>query len=125
MKLRIKGNSVRYRLSRPEVEALPQTGYLEERTDFGPAALVYALRVRPEGSELSAAFKDNKITLYVPEALIRGWAESQVVGFEGHTALEGAGSLHLLLEKDFKCLDRPTEDQSDNYDKLSDNCKPG
>ena len=125
MKLRIKGNSVRYRLNKSEVEALPKTGYLEERTDFGPAALVYALRVRPEGSELSAAFEDNKITLYVPEALIGGWAESQVVGFEAHTALEGAGSLYLLLEKDFKCLDRLTEDQSDNYDELSDNCKTG
>jgi len=32
------------------------------------------------------------------------------VGFENHDA-----GLHLLVEKDFVCLDEVNEDQSDNY----------
>jgi len=33
-------------------------------------------------------------------------------------------SLYLLIEKDFKCLDETTEDQSDNFENPNIACEP-
>ncbi|OJV20213.1 MAG: hypothetical protein BGO21_12630 [Dyadobacter sp. 50-39] len=115
MKIRIYGNSVRFRLSKSEVGKLEEEGYLEETTDFGTAQLSYALQ-KSGGDELKARFEDNKITLDIPVKLLTGWAANNTVGFEGNMPLGNGGSLYMLIEKDFKCLDNVAEDQSDNYD---------
>ena len=109
MKIRIKGNSLRYRLTRTDTAQLAEEGHLQEEVDFGSQQLFYALRVIDE-EQLSATYKDNTITMYVPKRLIVEFADTNKVGFEGTH-----GSLHLLVEKDFTCLDNVTEDQSDNY----------
>lgn len=109
MKIRIKGNSLRYRLTKTDVERLLKNGYLEEQTVFGSSVLTYALQVY-NSSRLSAGFDDNKITLFMPEPMANEWVSTNKVGFE-----ENSGQLYLLIEKDFKCLDNVAEDQSDNY----------
>jgi len=115
MKIRLKGNSLRYRLTRPEVERIADTGLVEERVNFGPATLSYAL-CRTEAVELSATFEDNRITLYLPAAFIDEWLHTDKVGFEHRMPLNGTGEqLYLLVEKDYTCLDNVEEDQSDNY----------
>jgi hypothetical protein len=115
MKIRIKGNSLRYRLTRPEVQRIADTGLVEERVNFGSAALSYAL-CRTEAGELSAEFKDNRITLYLPNVLIDEWVGTDKVGFEHRMPLNSPGEyLYLLVEKDYTCLDNVDEDQSDNY----------
>lgn len=115
MKIRIYGNSVRFRLSKSEVGKLEEQGYLGETTDFGPTQLGYAVE-KSAGNALQARFEDNKITLEVPEKLLTGWAANNTVGFEGNMPLGNGSTLYMLIEKDFKCLDNTTEDQSDNYD---------
>lgn len=122
MKIRIKGNSVRIRLSRPEVNKLEGEGYLEEQTSFGGNTLVYALQTRSDGDQLSADFIDNKITMYVPGALIKDWPVNAIVGFDASMTLSDTSSLYLLLEKDFVCIDAPTGDQSDNYENPNKTC---
>jgi hypothetical protein len=115
MKIRIKGNSLRCRLTRHEVEHFSETGLVEERVNFGSAALSYAL-CSTDAGELSATFGNNRITLYLPAALVEEWIRTDKVGFEHRMPLDGAEeSLHLLVEKDYTCLDNVEEDQSDNY----------
>jgi len=109
MKIRIKGNSLRYRLTKSDIELFSKDGYLEETISFGSQNLIYALQQSAE-SELTADFKDQKITLSVPAFMAEEWATTDRVGFESSN-----GPLYLLIEKDFKCLDNVTEDQSDNY----------
>lgn len=109
MKIRIKGNSLRYRLTKTDVERFSSKGYLEEKTIFGTTELVYALQLYNE-DRLSASFDDNKITLFMPKQMAGDWAVTDRVGFE-----ETNGPLYLLIEKDFVCLDNVAEDQSDNY----------
>ena len=109
MKIRIKGNFLRYRLARTDVELFAKTGRLAEHTDFGDQTLVYSLQ-RSSGGQISATFKDNQITVFMPAAMADEWTSSERVGFEGTY-----GHLTLLVEKDFKCLDNVAEDQSDNY----------
>jgi hypothetical protein len=109
MKIRIKGNSLRYRLTKSDVEQFTKKGYIEETIDFGNQSLIYALQ-QSQIDKLSAIFEDNKITLFMPEAMAKTWNMTDKVGFE---YLDN--SLFLLVEKDFKCLDNVAEDQSDNY----------
>ena len=109
MKIRIKGNSLRYRLSKSDVDKFSENGYIEETTDFGSQTLTYALQ-KNRLNNLSAIFENNKITLFMPEVMAIELAETESVGFE-YTD----NGLFLLVEKDFKCLDNVAEDQSDNY----------
>jgi len=122
MKLRIKANSLRIRLTRSEVEKLANTGYLEEQTMFANNSFVYALQSVDEGNELSAAMDNNRITMFVPKHLIEAWPGNNIVGFNANMPVAGNNSLYLLLEKDFVCLDETTEDQSDNYNNPNKTC---
>jgi hypothetical protein len=109
MKIRIKGNSLRYRLTKTDVDRFCKVGYLEERTSFLSNELIYALKLCKDEA-LSVDFANNTITLYMPQKFAKGWAETEVVGFENNNS-----DVYLLIEKDFKCLDNVAEDQSDNY----------
>jgi len=109
MKIRIKGNSLRYRLTKSDIEHFSKDGYIEEIICFGNQKLVYALQ-RYQEDELTANFNDQKIVLSVPAYIANEWTNTDRVGFESSN-----GPLYLLIEKDFKCLDNVAEDQSDNY----------
>lgn len=117
MKIRIKGNSVRMRLSRSEVERFGKEGYLEEQTLFVNGAFTYALAQKENGDELTAGVEGQKVTMYVPEKLTKEWTGTDMVGLNANMPLPNGEQLFLLLEKDFKCVDAAVnEDQSDNYD---------
>jgi len=109
MKIRIKGNFLRYRLTRSDVALFAKEGYIAERTEFGEQTLTYSLQ-RSSGGQISATFTNNQITFLMPATMVEEWTSTERVGFEG-----SYGHLHLLIEKDFKCLDDVAEDQSDNY----------
>ncbi|RWY57502.1 DUF7009 family protein [Mucilaginibacter gilvus] len=109
MKIRIKGNSLRYRLTKSDVATLATNGFIEETTHFGTQVLRYALR-RGMVSSLSATFEDNTITIHMPDQMIEEWVHTDRIGFENSNS-----AMYLLVEKDFVCLDNVAEDQSDNY----------
>jgi len=115
MKLRIKGNSIRYRLTKTDIDTFAQEGVVEERTEIGPSLFIYSLQ-RSDESTLSAMLENNKITIYMPEAMANEWINTERVGYDHHISLPSGNKLYLLLEKDFKCLDETIEDQSDNYE---------
>ncbi len=116
MKLRIKGNSIRIRLTKTEVTRIAAEGYLEEQTSFGANKLIYALKRVDAGNELTAAMDGNKITMFIPVSLLHDWPTSDIVGFNARMPIGDNETLSLLLEKDFVCLDHTDEDQSDNYE---------
>ncbi|MCE7071311.1 hypothetical protein LZG74_13410 [Dyadobacter sp. CY327] len=122
MKIRIQRNSVRYRLSRSDIQKLSTEGYLEEVTPFGDSLFIYGVKKSADVSELTADFQNGKILLHIPEQLTDGWADNNVVGYDGEMLFGNNGSLKLLIEKDFKCLDNVTEDQSDNYENPAKTC---
>jgi hypothetical protein len=109
MKIRIKGNSLRYRLTRTDVDTFTKNGYLQEQTNFGSNTLIYAIQ-SSDTDTLTSTFNDNKITVRMPQAMVKEWGDTDRVGFENKTP-----DFFLLVEKDFKCLDNVEEDQSDNY----------
>jgi hypothetical protein len=114
MKLRIRGNSIRLRLTRSEVDRFAEDGRVEESVDFGPGKpkFGYALRSAPAAAEPYAGFTDNTITIFVPEAEARDWVGSERVGIE---SAEESG-VRVLVEKDFACLQvRAGESEDDAF----------
>ncbi|MFH6602646.1 DUF7009 family protein [Maribacter algicola] len=115
MKIRIKGNSIRFRLTRTEVKVLCTDGRFEERTEFDNTFFSYAVAISNEVRQLTARFNDNTITLLLPKNELGDWEANDEVGFQNMFRLDNGKELFLLLEKDFACLENTAEDQSDNY----------
>ncbi|WP_349351628.1 hypothetical protein [Flagellimonas sp. MMG031] len=116
MKIRIKGNSIRYRLTKTEVETFCKTGVFKESTEFGTSTFTYVLRAKKTKVDLlEATYIQDTITLYLDDRELSTWAKSDRVGYSSTSVLPSGKQLSLLLEKDFACLDNTTEDQSDNY----------
>lgn len=109
MKIRIKDNSIRFRLTQSEVAKLGEDGVISSFTEFVDRPFIYAIE-KTEDKELSAAFIENKIVLKMPAAMIAEWISTDRVGFDGQSGL-----VKILVEKDFVCIDNTLEDQSDNY----------
>ena len=116
MKIRIKGNSIRFRLTKTNVADFGRQGFLEESTEFpGGPIFRYRLERKSGIDNLEASYTGNCINILVPEMITGQWTGSDEVGVE-HTLDMGNGKkLFLLIEKDFVCLDHTLEDQSDNY----------
>lgn len=116
MKLRIKGNSIRLRLSKTEVATLCADGVLREQTDFAETSFVYVLMKSGEQKNIEATFTGHQLTVFVPGSMLEGWPQNQVVSLDNRLPDGAVPSLYILIEKDFKCIDNTIEDQSDNYD---------
>ena len=115
MKIRIKGNSIRFRLTKSEVDGFRNEGTWKEHTRIGDSTFTYELIKSNNHPSPHALFSNNKISIYIPEEISRQWTQSDQVGFS-HLQNNPDGSiLFLLVEKDFVCLDNTDEDQSDNY----------
>ncbi len=111
MKLRIRGNSLRLRVTRPEFEQLSSAGKVVESVPFpGGAELRYMLTVDPAAKALTAAYGNDVIDVRIPGATFREWQR------EDQVSLRATGDLTILVEKDFACLvNREDEDDSDAF----------
>lgn len=125
MKLRIRGNSIRLRLLRPEVEALHTKGRVEESITFGPSdkeSLTYAIQVSETAKEVTGGICENEVCLTVPAPIVSEWAASDQVGFSASHS-NGDGELEILVEKDFACTTRTDDpDIKDAYPNPADEC---
>ena len=117
MKLRIRGNSLRLRLTRTEVAELVRAGRVENRTQLGQdPALAFVLRLQLSAFRLvpGVEFDGTRLTVSLPEVQAKSWARENKVGIYG----EEPWGLKLSVEKDFQCLDeRPNENDSDAFDR--------
>ena len=115
MKLRIRGNSIRLRLTKSEVDRFQSTGEVTESVNFGPSIMRYSLRTS-DGDALAADFRDGELSVLVPKDTATSWADSDNVGIEGDQPIGDGQDLRILIEKDFECLaERSGEDDSDAF----------
>jgi hypothetical protein len=117
MKLRIRDDSVRLRLTQAEVEAMCKHGVVSASIGFpGGLKFVYALKSSRSCTAPDANLADNVITLSLPEREVMQWAASEQVSIRGEQDLDDGGKLRILVEKDFACLRvRDGEDESDMF----------
>ena len=112
MKLRIRDNSIRLRLTRSEVDTCGRGLAVVASTAFGPDATLQYSLIPADVDELSARVDDQGIAILLPHALASAWAVTGQVSITGEQRVHG-GVLHLLIEKDFACLS-PREGDDDN-----------
>jgi hypothetical protein len=116
MKLRIKGNSLRLRISRTEMARLLQVGRIEQTVYFArDAKLTYALEHAASAQTISVRYRPQEVTVLLSTSEARQWAEGEQVGIYG-SADTGHGPLALLVEKDFACLNASDADSEDEAD---------
>ena len=122
MKIRIKGNTLRLRLTKSEIEKLGHTGKVAESTNFNINTLHYELILNENLTEIEAHFKDNTISIQLPKTCVDLLCHTDTVGCDNNMQLHHGETLYILVEKDFKCIDRTDEDQSDNYEHPTQSC---
>lgn len=125
MKLRIRGNSIRLRVSRSDLIALAENGKIENTIHFAdsPAAMWSYGIVQDSTSALhSVQFEPNRITVMVSPDDVKRWADSEDVGLYFSQNIGSQGTLDVLLEKDFACLDRSDEENSDTFPNPNEAC---
>jgi hypothetical protein len=115
MKLRIKGNTVRLRLTQSEVATVGSGGRVQELTLFGPQAqFCYALEA-VDSTDVEANYCNNTLTIRVPRTTANDWATSDLVGISAEQKIAENVSLQLIIEKDFACLSPRGEEDADTF----------
>ena len=118
MKMRIKGNSLRLRVTPSEVKRLLQHGGIREHVQLTADPedrLTYAVKSSLSGATTTVAYQSGNITVSVPEIQLRTWAGSDDVGLYVELPLSDGHALSVAIEKDFACLDRNDAENEDTF----------
>ncbi|MDC0214139.1 hypothetical protein OAL14_04945 [Gammaproteobacteria bacterium] len=118
MKLRIRGNTLRLRLSRSEVEKVEQEKMITETTVFPDGEeLQYVICPSDSSTNVTKMSEGllTRIEVSVEREVLKSWAKSEEVGLYGADPII-VGSLELLVEKDFACINpRDGSDDGDSF----------
>ena len=118
MKLRIKGNSLRFRVTQSELAKLVDTGRIEETIFFSPdgnSSLTYALELQPSSTSATLRYRQSEIVIVLSTQEVGVWADSGRVGIYAAVDLGARGTLDLLVEKDYACLDLSDAENVDTF----------
>lgn len=122
MKIRIKGNTVRLRLSQSEVTALETEGHVSESITFGPDQILTYTLSRAAAEKISASYAASQIRIVLPDAVARAWTNGDEISIIAEQDNAVNGGLSILVEKDFRCL---TERAGENEEDLFPHPKEG
>jgi hypothetical protein len=118
MKLRIKGNSIRLRVMRSEVSMLIGQGQVEETVYFSAddhSHLTYGLGCDAAVKSPQVRYERCEIVVILPIDHATAWAKSDQVGIYATIDLGLHGTLDLIVEKDFACMDLSDADDLDTF----------
>ena len=120
MKLRIKGNSLRLRITPSELNRLLETGRIEETIHFASgenARLTYALEHAADASSIGVRYSPQEVALVLSSRDVRRWAGAQDVGLyaevpTSHGPLGAGRRKGLCLSRQGRCGKRRHFSQS-------------
>jgi hypothetical protein len=116
MKLRIRGNSVRMRVTKAELAQIAAAGHAEDSVRFSPDALMRYCITVDDTATVAARLEGPLLTVTVPRSALSRWLEPEQVSIVGEQDIGGPQMLKILVEKDFECLaPRAGEDDSDLF----------
>jgi len=113
MKLRLYKDSVRFRIDMDDVDQLRDTGIVTCTSHFGFGfnhSFIYQVTFVDQ-PEANVILEGNMLNLQVPLEDGREWLDSAELGYYKLKQF-GEHQLRIILEKDLKCLDETSEDQS-------------
>jgi hypothetical protein len=118
MKLRIKGNSLRLRVSRSELTSLLSGKRIEETIRFTAspdAKLTYALDSAVQSTPINIRYGSQAVTVTLSKDRAVVWGSESEVGVYGEVENGDTHLLEVSVEKDFACLDGSDEDNIDTF----------
>ena len=118
MKIRIRGNSVRYRLDKKDIETLQKQQQVAETTTIGTASLQFI--VKAGGPAIS--LQNTVVTLAIPAEQLSTWTNTEQVGFSMELPNPDGSVVNILVEKDFKCLTERNEDETMAFENPAKTC---
>lgn len=122
MKIRIRGNSIRYRLDKKDIEVLQTAGKVEEATSIGAGQLHFCIKAKTGATAPFIKLEGSAIHLSFPKEQVQQWTDTEQVGFSAEIPNADGSVLQILVEKDFKCLTERDEDDSNAFENPSKNC---
>ena len=124
MKIRIKGDHLRFRLRQHDVAMLCNMGSIVERIEFGETAdqqISFSLESYDE-DKISITYENNFVKVFIPRKSIDQWANTDQVEIEAAADTGKNKRISVLIEKDLACLDASEEDNIGTYPNPLANC---
>lgn len=117
MKIRIQGNSIRYRLKQPEVANFEKFGSVTESIQLGinPKDQLRFILQRSANDDVTVHYSNCTTIIGVPSAIVNEWTSTDLVGFDACIDIGNGKTLKLLVEKDFACIDGNEENNMGSY----------
>jgi hypothetical protein len=117
MKLRIKGNSLRLRLTQSEVARIGNGQSVEESISFSPEqTLTYVIVVSADAAAVWSHYAANRIAVVLPLSVAKAWVSGNEVGINATQPITANDHLKIIIEKDFTCLTKRTgDDDKDTF----------
>lgn len=118
MKLRLKGNSIRLRVTRSELARLQAGERIQETVRFSAdpnARFAYVLEVGSHSQPVTTVFVDQQIAVSVSQEQLTSWSGEHQVGIYASLPVDETTVLEVSIEKDFACLDLSDEDNADTF----------
>jgi hypothetical protein len=117
VKIRIKDNSIRLRLTRSEVDLMLDSGVVTSKTTFPSGReFHYTLASNPASVNITASYFDNEIRVQLPTEMTLAWTKTEQIAIKSEQVIDDGERLSILIEKDFACLaPRTNEDEADMY----------
>ncbi len=118
MKIRIKDNSIRFRLSATDLKMLKKKGKVVCKCTFGTSQIFkYSVVSKKKGNSefLCVDLKKNHIKIELAASDVKDWIKSDLEGFDAEMDNGTKDGLYVLIEKDWQCLKPRDEDESDLF----------
>ena len=118
MKIRIKDNTIRFRLSNTDLKKLQKKGKVVSTCTFGTSQeFKYSVVSKKKGNSefLCIDLKKNHIRIELAASDVKEWAKTDLEGFDAYMDNGTKAGLYVLLEKDWQCLKPRGEDESDLF----------
>ncbi|RZU39102.1 DUF7009 family protein [Edaphobacter modestus] len=118
MKLRLKGNSLRLRVTRSELTSLQAGKRIQESVLFPadpPASLGYVLGIGSHNQPVHVVLASQQIVVSLSQDQLVSWSGEHQVGIYASLPVAEGTVLEVAIEKDFACLDLSDEDNTDTF----------
>jgi hypothetical protein len=123
MKLRIRDNSLRLRITQTELDQFEKDKKVQATIHFPEGVLMHYVLLWSDDENFGARFDGLSMVAWVSHSAGQRWLDPSEVTIDHSLELENGDSLRLLVEKDFQCLsERKDEDESDMFANPNTHC---
>ncbi|POY35462.1 hypothetical protein C3K47_15490 [Solitalea longa] len=115
MKIRIKANTIRFRLDKNDILLINESGHTKEETSIANGKLHFCIKSKPIETAV-IKLDPFSVHLLVPETQLLNWSKSDENGLYLSLKNDDQSELKIAIEKDYKCLTERNEDETASFD---------